>query len=99
MRGGASTGLPSGGASTGLLSGGVWRVSHRVTPLNALLSARTVVGVVVGGSVEGVVTGMDGVTGGAASLGVGVAGGAASVRASVAGVWASVTWMWRGDVA
>jgi len=63
MRGGASTGFPSGGASTGLLSGGVWRVSHRVTPLNALLSARTVFGVVVGGSVERVVTGMDGVQG------------------------------------
>ena len=59
---------------------------------NVSLSARTVVGVVVRGSVEGVVTGMDGVAGGAVSIGAGVAGGSASVRASVAGVWASVTW-------
>jgi hypothetical protein len=58
--GGASTGLLSGGASTGLLSGGAWRVSQRVDPPNALLCARTVVGVVVGGSVEVVVTGVVG---------------------------------------
>ena len=75
------------GASTGLSSGGAWRVSQRVTPLNVPLSARTVVGVLVRGSVEGVVTGMDGVAGGAVSIGAGVAGGSASVRTSVAGVW------------
>ena len=77
IRVGASTGFPSGVASTGL-SGGVWRVSHLVTPLNAPLSARTGVGVVVG---------MAGVAGGAVSIGAGVAGGSASVRTSVAGVW------------
>jgi hypothetical protein len=83
MRGGASTGLPCGGA---------WRVSQRVIPLKAPLSARTVVGV------EGLVASMDGVAGGAVSLGAGVAVDAASVSASVAGVWACVTWMWLGDV-